>query len=93
MANFRIRYIYFIPAKMTVGPPSHFPRLKEFQEALSTVAAKWFQLGLHLGVSAIALHDVRRVHALSGNQVFLEEMLKVWLKKEPSQVSTVGPHK
>ena len=77
----------FIQSVPFIGLPPGSPGLNELQEALSTAAAKWYHLGLQLGLDSTALHDVESFHVGSDNPVFLEEMLKAWLKKDPSEVS------
>ena len=67
--------------------PAGGPGLNELKEALSTASGKWYNLGLELGVTAFALHEVESMHRGAEPPVFLEEMLKSWLSKDPSQVS------
>ena len=74
-------------ASICWSPPPGCPGLNELQEALATAASKWYQLGLKLGLTSTELHEVESMHRDSECSVFLEEMLKSWLEKGPSQVS------
>lgn len=68
-----------------VSPGSSQPSLEDLQRCLSSIAPKWYQLGLKLRLSSAELHDIEKKFlkkkSRNKNQTYLTEMLKLWLAK------------
>ena len=59
--------------------------LNTVQDALQSVAQKWYTLGLQLGLSGTTLHAVE---SETGKELsYLSEMLKLWLEREDPRPS------
>ena len=77
----------YSPIDNQAGPntDSHLD-LDTVQDALQSVAQKWYTLGLQLGLDCTLLHQIE-LETCQKSSYYLSEMLKLWLEREDPRPS------